>query len=142
MKKPVINEREINQRMIKLMKENAEQQQVVGNNNNNGGGAVSPSSSDVSGDQERFRQNIAADAKFTEFSILPDAGNVIFKGSIPGVCEWKFELTNMNGVEISMQQPVTITEKILTIFQKMNGEFENWRVQWGPKLTEYQSNGN
>lgn len=139
MKKP-INEREINQRMIKLIKESQEPATI--DSNATAGGAVAPSSSDVSEDQERFRQNIATDAKFTEFNILPDAGNVIFKGSIPGVCEWKFEFANRNGVEISMQQPVTMTDEILDMFKKMNGEFDNWRSQWGTKLTEYQSNDN
>lgn len=138
MKKQVINEREINQRMIKLMSENSNEP-TIGDSPTSG--SISPSSSDISEDQAKFRQNIATDAKFTEFNILPDAGNIIFKGSIPGVCEWKFEFVNRNGVEITMQQPVTMTDDILEMFKKMNGEFENWRKDWGTKLTEYQSNG-
>lgn len=137
MKKQVINEREINQRMIKYLREDESDTP-----NNTDGTTVNPSQSDISKDQEEFRQNVASDAKFIEFSILPDANNVVFKGSIPGVCEWKFELVNRNGVEIVIPEPITMTSEILEIFNDMNGVFLNWKEEWGPKLTEYQQNGN
>jgi predicted metal-dependent RNase len=128
MKKQLISEREINQRMIKQLKENINGQQPE----------VTASESDVANDQAEFRQNVAMDAKFTEFSILPDAGNVIFKGSIPGICEWKFELTNRDGVEITIPQPTKIDKDILDIFTKMDGVFANWKGTWSTKLIEYQ----
>lgn len=129
--KKLINEREINQRMIKTIRE--------GMDNST---AMKPSDSDISSDQQEFRQNVAMEAKFIEFSILPDAGNVIFKGSIPGICEWSFELTNRDGVLITIPQPVVIDSDILEMFQKMTGVFENWKSQWSTKLLEYQKHNN
>jgi hypothetical protein len=132
-----INEREINQRMIKLMTEEIEStpQDTAGN-------AIAPTKSDVAKSQEEFRQLVASDAKFVEFNILPDANNVIFKGGIPGICQWKFELTNRQGPEIMIEQPVNVTEDIIDIFKTMHGVFMNWKKEWDVKLTEYQQNSN
>lgn len=145
--KKIITEREISQRMIKVMTENnapvtdeapptgPQPQEMSGN-------TIAPTKSDVAKDQEEFRQLIASDAKFTEFNILPDANNVIFKGGIPGVCQWKFELTNRLGVEIIIEQPINLTEDTLDMFKSMQGVFINWKKEWATKLTEYQQNGN
>ncbi len=119
----LLNERDLNKRMMKIMSE---------------GYKVSPSKSDVSEDQQQFRQNVASDTKFIEFSILPDAGNVIFKGSIPNVCEWVYEFNERNGPKILMANQIILTDEVMTILNKISSEFLNWREKWGTKLTEYQ----
>jgi hypothetical protein len=136
--KKVINERDITKKMIKVMTENVPGLATDYNSEQ----TVSPSDSDVSLNQENFRQHVAMDAKFTEFSILPDADNVVFKGSIPGVCEWVCEYKNRSGIEIIVQEPLTLTEDTIKMFEKMGGFYDNWRGEWSKKLIEYkQSNG-
>lgn len=130
--KKLISERDISQRMIKHLREDISEPTVV-----------NASASDIAKNQAEFRQNVAMDAKFTEFSILPDAGNVIFKGSIPGICEWSFEYIKRDGVEIVISQPVVVDREVLEMLSKMDGVFQNWRAEWSPKLIEYQkSSGN
>lgn len=123
--KKLINEREISQRMMKVITE-----EIKSTPQDTAGQTVAPTKSDVAKDQEEFRQLIASDVKFTEFNILPDANNVIFKGGIPGVCQWKFELTNRNGVEILIEQPINLTDDIIEMFKTMQGMFINWKKEW------------
>jgi len=132
--KKFINERELDQKMfktIKTLRENVEPQPPV-----------QPSETDIAANQEEFRQTVAMDAKFKEFNILVDAGNVIFNGSIPGICEWEFEYQNREGAQIAIPQQITMTNDVMEMLNKMNGAFENWRNEWSTKLLEYQKDAN
>jgi hypothetical protein len=148
MKKNVINEREMTQRMLQtinktknLIKENEEMQnpaEAMQQEVNK----VEASESDVAEAQEKFRQNVAPDAQFKEYTIQPDQGNVVFSGSVPGLGDWIFEYTQKEGYAFQTDTQITMTDTNFEVLKKMFGYFINWREEMSEKLLEYkQSNG-
>lgn len=157
MKKPMINEREISQRMFTTMRNKNFLTETY--NPNEGGSpesvgmeqggspeqeepknAIAASESDVVEAQERFRQNVAPDANFSDYTILPDEGNVIFSGSIPGLGQWSFEYTQKEGFGFQTDNQITISNTNFEILKKMFGYFINWREEMSEKLLEYKQN--
>lgn len=137
------NEREIDKRMFNVMRTDASKLRGLYENSANGGSSahnMEPSNADVAEEQNQFRQNIASDTKFYEFSILPDAGNVVFRGEIPNVCEFMFELSERDGFSFKAENPITFSANTLSLLTKLHGYFENWKEEWGLKLSEYQNN--
>jgi len=129
--------REIDKKMFKVINESRalnENKQAL-----NESDVTNPTKSDVTDEQNKFRQNVTTDVKFTEFNILPDAGNVIFRGYIPNLCEWSFEFSDRVGFGFSTQNVITMNDDTIEIIKKMNGYFINWRKEWGEKLIEYQN---
>ena len=154
MKKPMINEREFTQQMFKKMRERSILREDF---NADQGGAeapvaepqteapankVEPSENDVAEAQEKFRQNVAPDTQFTEYTILPDQSNVIFKGAIPGLGEFIFEYTQKEGYAFNTDGQVTMSAINFEILKKMVGYFTNWREEMATKLLEYKQESN
>lgn len=152
MKKPMLNEREINQKMFRRMRESG----ILRENFNAeagtaeappadaepAGNKIEPSENDVAEAQEKFRQNVAPDTQFTEFTILPEQSNVIFKGVIPGLGEFIFEYTQKEGYAFNTDGQVTMSNINFDILKKMVGYFTNWKEEMATKLLEYKQNGN
>jgi hypothetical protein len=138
-----INEREINQRMMKVIRESAQMQHPEAAPLDNKGSkpAITPPEQDIAEEQAKFRR-ISNDAQFTEYAILPDEQNIIFSGYIPGLCEFVFELSQQEGFAIRIPELATMTPRKLEIIKDMGGYYENWRTEMWDKLREYQQDSN
>jgi hypothetical protein len=156
MKKRIDEQREMDKKMFQILKSNktllrefqdapsletdapevsdevADEEEVEGEK------GITPSESDVIEQQEKFRQTVAADTQFTSFTILPDEGNVIFSGTIPGICDFVFDLNQREGYGFKTQSQITMTNQTAEILKTMNAYFENWRGEMFDKLREYQ----
>jgi hypothetical protein len=151
MKKQVINERDVTQMMFKkLRNENilredfgaATEEPPTQEAPQEGGetNSLAPSENDVSEAQEKFRQNVAPDTVFEEFTIYPDENNVIFSGNIPGLGKFVFEYTQKEGYAFETEGQVTMSNINFEIIKKMVGYFTNWKEEMATKLLEYKQN--
>jgi hypothetical protein len=137
-----LDEREMSQRMIRTLRENAMTHPEAKPLDNQGNkSAITPPEQDIADEQAKFRQ-ISNDAQFTEYTILPDEKNIIFSGVIPGLCEFVFELSQQEGFAIRIPELTTMTPRKVQIIERMNGYYENWRGEMWDKLREYQKDSN
>jgi hypothetical protein len=149
MKKQLINERDITQRMFQKMRnqnilredfgsqapEQPTEEMPQENPKPNG---MSPSENDVAQAQENFRQNVAADAIFEEFTIIPEDNNVIFTGTIPGLGKFIFEYTQKEGYAFETEGQITMSAINFDVIKKLVGYFSNWKEEMTEKLLEYK----
>ena len=153
MKKRIDEQREMDKKMFQILKQNkglirefqeAPQLDTDAPDDaaevepSEGEGGITPSETDVIEQQEKFRQTIAPDTKFNSFTIMPEESNVIFSGTIPGICDFVFDLNQMEGFGFSTPNQITMTQQKFDIIEKMNGYFVNWRGEMSNKLREYQ----
>lgn len=153
MKKRIDEQREMDKKMFQILKKNKglirefkeapeldveEPTDAPQNDAPQEEGGITPSKVDVIKQQEQFRQTIAPDTIFTSFTILPEQSNVIFSGTIPGICDFVFDMNQREGFGFSTPNQITMTSEVFDVIEMMNGYFKNWRSEMSDKLREYQ----
>lgn len=90
-------------------------------------------------EKKEFMETVDPGTNFEVFKLYPQADNAVFAGNINNTIEWQFNLSEDNGLYVTLNN-VRLDDSTFKTLQKLIGQYKNWSDKWKQKIrTEYNN---